>query len=92
MVTQGNGIIAHVLHDVYNILSVGERSRKVALQEVSRAHQSHVAGVGSHDGIAQSAHLGVTVDAAMHVVLIKDNDTFLRLDRTYRIIFGYTSR
>ena len=74
------GVIVHVAHDVGDILSLGDGTRGVALQEVSTTDGCRIGRVRTIDRIAQPSHLRIAVDAAMHVVLIEDHDALLSLN------------
>ena len=89
VVAQGDGIVAHVLHEVDDVLAVGDGSRQVTLQEVASAHHRHEACVATHDGVAQALHLGIAVDAAVYIVLVKDDDRLLEVGvRTVTVVFA----
>ena len=82
MVAQREGVIVHEAHDVGNILAFGDGARSVALQEVTHADSSSVGRIRAVDGIAQTGHLRIAVDAAMYVVLVKNHNALgFRLSR-----------
>ena len=77
MVTQCDGMIVHVAHDVNDILSLRDGTSGVTLQEVTHTDSTHIGRISAVNGIAQSSHLRISVDAAMRIILIKDYDTLL---------------
>ena len=77
VVTQRDGVIIHVAHDVDDILSLRDGASGVTLQEVTDADSTNVSRVCTDDGITQSGHLRISVDATMRIVLIKDYNTLL---------------
>ena len=77
MVAKGESVVIHQSQDVGDVLTLGDGSRGVALQEVATADGCCIGRIRLVDGIAQSCHLRIAVDAAMGVVLIEDYDTLL---------------
>ena len=77
MVAQRQRMIAHEVHDVGNILSFRNCSCRIALQEVTHADGSSVGSIRFVDGISQTGHLCVAVNATMYVILIQDDDALL---------------
>ena len=77
MVTQRHGIVVHPLHDVDDVLSLRNGTRRVTLQEVTHADGSGIRRIRLVDGVAQTSYLLVAVNAAMHVILVQNHDTLL---------------
>ena len=92
MITQGYGIVAHILHNVDDILAVRDGASQVALQKVAHANHSHYTGIATHNGVAQTTHLGVPVDAAMYVVVVKNNYRFLSVVVNVSRVIGGAAR
>ncbi len=77
MVAQRQGVVVHQVHDVGNILSLRDGSGGVALQEVAHADSTGIGRIRTVDGVTQSGHCLVAVDAAMDVILVEYHDALL---------------
>ena len=77
VVAQRDGVVVHQFHDVGDVLALGDGARGVALQEVATTDGTDIGRILRRDGIAQTSHLRIAVDAAMYVVLIEDHNALL---------------
>ena len=77
MVAQRHGIVVHQLHDVDDVLSLRNGTRRVALQEITHTDGTSVCRIRLVDGIAQSGHLLIAVNAAVHVILVQNHNALL---------------
>jgi len=79
VVAQRDSLVAHGAHNTGDILPTGDGPAGASLQEVAATDGSGVGRVALVDGITQSRQPGIAVDAAMHIILIEDDDALLRL-------------
>ena len=75
MVAESNGLIAHLAHDVDDVLAPGDGPRSASLKEVTAADDTDEGRIAALDGITKACQMGIAVDAAVDIVLIEDYDT-----------------
>ena len=82
----------HLAHDIYDVAPSRDGSGECSLQEITTADQAHIRCVGCYNRIRQTAHLGITVNRAMHIVLIEDDDALRRIDDRFVVVTTHQSQ
>ena len=76
MVTERDGIVVHGAHYIRDVLATGNGTCCTALYVVSTADHCHESGIGYR--ITQACQFLVSVNGAVYIVLIENDNAFLR--------------
>ena len=78
VVPQRDGIIAHRLHHIHDILSTGKSPRIAPLQIVPATDDGGPGRIAGRNGIIKARQPRITVNGTMHVIIRQDDDALFR--------------
>jgi hypothetical protein len=76
VVAQGERIVANQVHQLYDVLSLGNNAQAISLNKVTAGHDADV-GIGLLQFGFQSGNLGIPLNHAMYVILIQNDNVLV---------------
>ena len=78
MISQGDGIVAYLIHQVYDVFPLGYGPQCSSLNKVTAGYNAHI-GIGLRKLLFHGGKLGIPFHRTMHIVFIEDHHGVLIL-------------